>query len=345
MRLFKWVLLGTLVGVIVLVILGMYVLGQLKPTKPGEEVVFTIEPGTSSMQIAIILEEQGMIRNALIFSNYLKFKNLGSRFQAGTYAMSPGLDIQQVIQRLNEGDVVAAATLRFTVPEGFTIRQTIELLSQEGYSKAELESLLLDPTRFSMTRAGDIPEGVIYKERLEGYLFPETYEMPKDAKAEQVIERMIVELDRKLQQLPQDWEKQLVKHGISFHDMLTIASLIEREVVAMHERPIVSGVIYNRLKKKMHLQIDASVQYALDAPKARLFEKDLQIESPYNTYLHPGLPPGPIASPGLESIRAALYPQPTDHLFYVTKKDGTGEHFFAKTYGEHLKNIKRSKSR
>ncbi|UUZ86641.1 endolytic transglycosylase MltG [Paenibacillus sp. P26] len=179
--------------------------------------------------------------------------------------------------------------------------------------------------------------------RLEGYLFPETYEWKKDVTPDEIVESMTQELDKKLAELPKDWQSALKQRGLTFHQPLTVASLIEREVALEEERALVSGVIYNRLKQGMPLQIDATVQYLFDKPKERLFEKDLQIESPYNTYLHPGLPPGPIASPSLASIQAALYPAGTKYLYYVTKKDGSKGHLFAETYEQHLKNIAESK--
>ncbi|MNI76190.1 putative aminodeoxychorismate lyase [compost metagenome] len=126
---------------------------------------------------------------------------------------------------------------------------------------------------------------------------------------------------------------------------MTVASLVEREVVADNERALVAGVIYNRLAEGMKLEIDATVQYLLGKPKERLMNSDLRsVDSPYNTYLYEGLPPGPIAAPSLKSIEAALEPESSEYLFYVTKKDGSGEHLFAKTYNEHLKNIKKSKA-
>jgi len=353
----KWVkalLLLCLAGVAAAAGLGYYAMEQLKPAEASEEeIVFTIPPGTSSAGIARILEENGIIRDALIFSYYLKFKDIGTGFQAGTYAMSPGISIQDIIQRLNAGDTVKEETIRVTVPEGYTAEQIMGLLVSAGFSEEELLDILNDPARFQSVPAGadeaegtllagSIPPNEAYIIALEGYLFPETYEFPKDESAYGAVLRMVRELERKLDQLPEGWEKQLEANGVTFHEMMTIASLVEREVVADHERALVAGVIYNRIRSGMPLQIDATVQYALEEPKARLFEKDLQIDSPYNTYKIEGLPPGPIASPGLASIEAALYPEPSEYLYYVTKKDGTGEHYFGKTYNEHLQNIRKS---
>ncbi|MNZ86552.1 putative aminodeoxychorismate lyase [compost metagenome] len=188
-----------------------------------------------------------------------------------------------------------------------------------------------------------VPDNDQLHQRLEGYLFPETYEMKKESTEEDIIKRMLMELDRKLAELPEDWQLVMEEKNLSLHELLTIASLVEREVVVDEERALVAGVIYNRMKDGMMLQIDATVQYSLDKPKERLYEKDLQVDSPYNTYKVEGLPPGPIASPSIASIQAALYPEDSDYLFYVTKKDGSQSHLFAKTYKEHLKNIEISK--
>ncbi len=331
--------------------LGYYVLEQLKPAAAAQEIEFTIPAGTSSAEIANILEENGLIRNALIFSAYLKYKNIGTGFQAGTYAMTPGTDIQDIIARLNAGDTVKEETIRVTIPEGYTVRQAIAALVEAGFSEESLLEVLNDPAQFAVDSSGDqpmraaqIPNGDQYRFPMEGYLFPETYEFPKDVTAYDALKRIAQELDKKLSTLPEGWEAQLEKNGVTFHELLTIASLVEREVVADAERALVAGVIYNRLEAKMPLQIDATVQYLFDEQKERLLEKDLQVESPYNTYLNAGLPPGPIASPGLASIEAALYPEASEYLFYVTKKDGTGEHYFGKTYEEHLQNIKKSKA-
>jgi UPF0755 protein len=130
--------------------------------------------------------------------------------------------------------------------------------------------------------------------------------------------------------------------GLTLHQLLTIASLIEREAVLDEERPLIASVIYNRLKIGQPLQIDATIQYLFATPKERLFEKDLQIESPFNTYLHTGLPPGPISDSSFASIKAALYPETSDYFYYVTKKDGSHSHLFAKTFAEHQKNIEKS---
>lgn len=344
-RIGMWVVLILLGLIIVAIGSGwLYVWNGLKPTAAGEPKRIEIAKGSSAFQVSDLLEEQGIIKSSFIFKYYLKVKNEGSRFQAGVYEISPGTDKDAVIAMLNSGETVAAEMMKFTIPEGFTLLQIADKLAGEG---------LIDRTKFlelaeSQTDWGDaeavrsIPtEGKLHH-RLEGYLFPETYELKKESTEEDILKRMMLELDNKLGQLPEDWQDVMEERKLTMHQLLTIASLVEREVVVDEERAIVAGVIANRIADGMRLQIDATVQYALDKPKERLMEKDLLVESPYNTYKIDGLPPGPIASPSIASIEAALYPEKSDFLFYVTKKDGTQSHLFARTYSEHLKNIEKS---
>lgn len=322
-----------------------YVRHGLQPTEEGPPIRIEIPSGTSAFGIADLLEEQGIIRDSFLFKYYMRYKDEGSRFKAGVYDLAPGMTRDEVIEVLNEGRTVAEETFRFTIPEGYTVRQIADKLASEGLVDADAFAALADAeaTRSWSASAAGVPDDPNLAHRFEGYLFPETYEMKAGSDEAAILKRMMTELDRKLEELPEGWESVLEERGLTLHELLTIASLIEREVVVAEERPLVAGVIYNRLDKEMPLQIDATVQYALGKPKERLFEKDLEIDSPYNTYRIPGLPPGPIASPSLSAIRAALEPEPSDYLFYVTKKDGSQTHLFARTYDEHLRNIRISK--
>lgn len=330
------------------VVLGMinYVLQALSPTEAdGTVVQIEIPAGSNSTKIARILEEHGIIRDYEMFGYYLRYKNEGRTFKAGLYEMETGMSLDDIIAKLNAGDTVKIEMVRFTIPEGFTVVQMADRLSEEGLvDRDQFMQLLQQPERFTSPLLAEIPDdpNLVYK--LEGYLFPETYEMKKGSSEQEMIQRMIDELERKLATLPVGWESQLETLGISLHDLLTIASMIEREVVVDHERAIVSGIIQNRLNIPMLLQIDATVQYALGEHRDTVLLPDLEVDSPYNTYTVLGLPPGPIAAPGLSAIRAALYPEETEYLYYVTKKDGTYEHYFAKTYEEHLRNKKMSEN-
>lgn len=330
---------------------ALYAANALSPPEPSDqEVRFTIPKGVSSGRIARILEQNGIIRDSTIFHYYLKYIDEGDHFQAGEYAMRPGTPIDEIIRMLNSGETVAPETVRFTLAEGLTVEQIAERLAELGFvDKQAFLDLAANPDKLKASGGMNIPPFVTqipdsdaYQYRLEGYLFPETYEMRADSTVHDVMLRLLAETANKLRQLPEGWEDQLEKLGLSFHELMTVASLIEREVVLDEERPIIAGIIYNRIAQKMHLQIDATVQYALPEHKERLLEKDLEIDSPYNTYRNPGLPPGPIAAPGMASLRAALYPEKTKYLFYVTKKDGSNGHLFAETFRQHQRNIAES---
>jgi UPF0755 protein len=323
---------------------GLYAFSLLKPTEASSDpAMISYPPGTGLRELAAQLEQKQVIRHADAFLFYVKYKREGSRFQAGEYALYPGMKLQDIIDKLNRGEVLQEETLRLTIPEGFTMKQIAEKVQELGMDPA----VFLQASREYQGSEGQavrqIPPDNALRERLEGYLFPETYVWKKGATPQELVERMAQELDQRLQQLPSDWQQRMASRKLTLHQVLTIASLIEREVVVPGERPLVAGVIYNRLSKGMPLQIDATVQYLFEKQKERLLEKDLRLESPYNTYLHPGLPPGPIASPSLSSIQAAIYPEETKFLFYVTKKDGSQGHLFAETYEQHQKNIAESK--
>lgn len=329
--------LGTALG------LMLYVSHGLAPLPATNEPVrVTYPPGTGVAELAAQLEEKGLIRDARLFTWYLKFKGEGGRFQAGEYELSPGLSKEAIIGVLNRGETMKEAGVRLTVPEGFTLKQIAEKLQQLGVDGQAFRAAAQQFQGPGGSVSAGIPNDPNIKERLEGYLFPATYEWKKDATVQEMISTMVGELDKRLQELPDGWQQAMAERGLSFHQMLTLASLIEREVSVDEERALVSGVIHNRLKQNKQLEIDATVQYLFEKQKERLFEKDLRIESPYNTYLNRGLPPGPIASPSLASIRAAIYPAETKYLFYVTKKDGSRTHLFAETFEQHKKNIAES---
>ncbi|RIE03231.1 endolytic transglycosylase MltG [Cohnella faecalis] len=322
-----------------------YVWNGLRPVAVSDTPVqVTISKGMRAKKVAEMLEQNGLIRNATLFGAWLKLNDEGSRFQAGDYALTPGMANKTIVAKFNSGETIAAATIRFTIPEGYTIKQMADRIAEAaGVDKNSFLAAANDLTKLNGSIwLKDISANGNLRYPLEGYLFPDTYEMKSGSSETDILNRMLSELDRKLDQLPEDWETVLEERGLTVHQMLTIASLVEREVVIDEERPIVAGIIENRIKKKMPLQIDATVQYLLDKQKEKLLTEDLKVESPYNTYLHPGLPPGPIASPSLQSIEATLYPADNDYLYYVTKKDGTNTHLFASTYRQHQKNIQAS---
>ncbi len=344
-RVFLWSFLIAL-GIVLSIGAGalFYLWNGLRPPAAGKPIEVIITPGMRAQKIAELLEEKGLIRNAFLFSGWMKLKDEGSRFQAGVYKLTPGMTREEIVAKFDAGDIVAAATIRFTIPEGFTVQQIAQRLAEAGAAdRTKFLDAAKNPSLWTGSAwTSSLPADGSLRYPLEGYLFPDTYEFKRGATEAEIINRMLAELDRKLDQLPEDWQTVLEERGLTVHELLTIASLIEREVVIDEERPIVSSVIQNRLKKKMPLQIDATIQYLLDKQKERLLQEDLKVESPYNTYLNAGLPPGPIATPSYKSIEAALYPDKTDFMYYVTKKDGTNTHLFAVTYKQHQKNIQTS---
>ncbi|MBP1999033.1 UPF0755 protein [Paenibacillus shirakamiensis] len=321
-----------------------YVYTQMQPVKVSTlSKKLTLDKGLGTASIADRLEQEGVIKNGLLFKVYLKVKSQGSHFQAGVYEMNPGITYDQIIDKLNHGDIVKAAMMKFTIPEGYTIKQITEKLSQEhDVDSAKFLALAKNPEGINSPLLKEIPADNKRLYRLEGLLFPETYDMKKGSTEAEIITRMLNETQSQLDSIP-DFKAKLETSHKSLNELLTAASLIEREVVADPERSRVASVIDNRLKDGMKLEIDATVQYLLGKPKERLVNSDLRkIDNPYNTYIYKGLPPGPIASPSLKSIEAVLNPEITAYKFYVTKKDGSQEHLFAKTYAEHLVNIKKS---
>ncbi|MCX6367185.1 MAG: endolytic transglycosylase MltG [Armatimonadetes bacterium] len=259
-----------------------------------------IPEGASITRVGQLLEEKHVIRSA----SYFKRVATGT-ILPGLYAFSPSDSPEAIYQKLARGDV---SSIKVTFPEGFTIKKMAAKLIERG--------VLTDDTEFLQLTQG-----------LEGQLFPDTYAFSKTVTAKEIVP-----------QLQQHFQKQT--KGLSLTpEALIVASLIEREAETDEDRPKIAGVIYNRIRKKMRLQIDATVQYILPQHKARLLFSDLKTPSPYNTYLHAGLPPGPICNPGLASIKAALAPEKSDNLFYV-QGEGKG-HIFAKTFEEHRANIAR----
>ena len=279
--------------------------------------IFVIPKGQSLNNIIKDLSKQELIRNRIVF--YLIVKKLGieKKIQAGDYRLSPSMDAYQIAKTLTHGTLDIWVTII------------------EGLRKEEVAQII--------ARDFGIPETEFIKAAKEGYLFPDTYLIPKNASLQTIIK--IFE-DNFYQKINDDLKKQLEKKGLSLDEALIIASLIEREAKFADDRPLVASVILNRLNEKMKLDIDATIQYALGYQveektwwKKNLTRQDLEINSPYNTYKFEGLPPTPICNPGLSSIKAIINAPKTDYFFYISDK--TGHLHFAKDLTEHNENIKK----
>lgn len=315
----------------IICLIFIYILVSLSPAaskSEGREVVVAVPVSATANQVAEILKQDGLIRNPGFFSLYARYTGLDSQIKAGEYRLSSSYSTQELLRELVEGRLSEQS---FTVPEGYTTAQIADLLASKGLASKTEFLKAVSAAEFDYPFLQDLPTG---EKHLEGYLFPDTYQVDSDSTAASIIDMMLERFAAEMEEL--DYAAEAEKNGVTLQEAVIIASLIEREALVDTERPLIAGVIYNRLKIDMPLQLCASVQYALGATKTELSYQDLEIDSPYNTYKIYGLPPGPISMPGRKSLLAAVQPTATDYLYYVAKADGT--HAFAVTMAEHEAN-------
>lgn len=305
-----------------------------------DSVMVEIPAGAGSGQVADLLEDRGLIRRSWAFRMLTRLRELDGEIRAGWYRLGPDMAPEEILDMLVRGEV---ATERFTVVEGLTVEMTVASLAGQGMGDAEVfESLVADPLLVQEW----LPEGYgagimcttfeLPASPMEGYLFPDTYEVQYGACEEQIIERMI---DRFRSIWNEDRLQRADELGLSIHEVVTLASIVERETVLSDEREIVASVFMNRLGIAMKLDACSTVLYVHGRRDGEVLTEDTEAESPYNTYRSPSLPPGPIAAPSLDSIDAVLHPAETDYLYFVSRGDGS--HAFARTYSEHRANIRR----
>lgn len=316
------ILAGAVVFILTATVFGTYLWLSLRPLPPGEPRDVTIPYASSAKGIANQLQAQGVIRSARGFVWYIRLFKRDAGLRAGVYQLKPGLDIKDLINQLRKGSPLI---YRITIPEGYSLREVAALLASRGLVASERFIQLAQDPLF-LTQYID---GFGRVRSAEGFLFPDTYEFAHGATEEEILAVFL----RRFQEV---WNEELPqrtgKRGL--YDVLTMASIIEREAKVAEERPVIAGVFYNRLERGIPLESCATVQYALGKHKARLYYKDLQVKSDYNTYRKRGLPPGPICSPGRDAIRAALAPARHSYLYFVAKPDG--KHHFSSSYREHL---------
>jgi len=288
------------------------------------DVRLTIQPGSSAQEIGALLERRGLVRSRALWVLAASRWGYTSRFQAGDYTLSPSMSGRQLMDALTHGTVVS---IKVTIPEGWKLDQIArEVAKTTGLCAAtEFSDAASDKGHWPNLGFPSPPNGT-----LEGYLFPDTYPIDRDAKPEKMVAQMVARFREAIEPLKPDIDRS----GMTIHQVVTLASIIEREIKVPEERPIAAQVFLLRLKKGMKLQSCATVQYLLPEPKEVLPLADTRIESPYNTYLHEGLPPGPIGSPGLDAIKAVLHPANTDYLFFRTEGNGP-RHRFTRTEAEH----------
>ena len=294
----------------------------LKPgAVPGETIRLDVPRGSSVKEVGRLLEKEGLIRNSNSFVWYVYLTGKVKAIKAGRYHLTAGMPFTRIFRELQHGRPIYH---RVTIPEGLTQKEITALLSKKGLINEERFEALLSDRDFLFTYLEEFnPRSG------EGFLFPDTYDFADQASEEEILGVFF-------RRFLQVWNEIAPAHtggNLSSLQMVTLASIIERE--AEEERPIIAAVFLNRLRLGYPLQSCATVMYALGERKTRLLYEDLRIESPYNTYVYRGLPPGPIANPGRASLMAALRPAETDFLYFVARPDGT--HSFSRTYREHLR--------
>ncbi len=303
-------------------------LGQPYRGFSDAEVFVEIPPGSSTASMANRLTAAGVVPNTLAFRAAVWVRKAGRRLQAGEYRFDRAATPIEVVDRIARGDVYLRT---ITFREGLTIRQMAALFEEKGFGPAqEFASAAANPERI---RALD-PQAP----DLEGYLFPDTYALPRRATAETLVDRMVAEFEKVL---APDLRARATARGLSVRELVALASIVEKETGTPEERPLVAAVYTNRLRIGMGLQCDPTVIYALERAgryDGNLRRGDLTIDSPYNTYRYPGLPPGPIAAPGRASLEAAASPASVSYLYFVSRNDGS--HVFASTLDEHNRNVR-----
>ncbi len=286
---------------------------------PYTERIIAIELGMNAKEVAFLLKEEQLIRSPYLFMAYTRYKKLANKLRPGCYDLNTEMSFAAMLEKMSKGKTYG---VKVTIPEGYTSWQIASLLSTKK---------LVNMKQFLK---------IVREKGLEGYLYPATYAILPGTRAEAIAQMMVekfnyVFADQLLEQCD--------KLKLTQRQVLIMASIIEKEAKVSAEKPEVAAVFYNRLKKKWLLESCATVQYALGKNKTFLSLSDLKTKSPYNTYQHPGLPPGPICNPGLASIKASLYPKNSNNMFFVANGDGT--HKFSRYYGEHLKNKQQAKKK
>ena len=314
------------IGVFCFIGLSVAVFLLLPPTSSEEIVNFDVPIGSSSQEIAKRLVRQNLIRSEYAFRLIVKHRGTGKRLRAGTYALRRDMALWHIIDEFEKGQVNLVS---WTVPEGLTASDIAELWETTGYGTSE-----------AFRKAAEseclLEQFGLQDKSMEGYLFPNTYKFAKGTTAQQVVEMMLKEFK---QRWTETFDEAARNVGLTKHEVVTLASVIEKEAQVKSERPRIASVFHNRLQKKWRLQADPTVLYALGNPERLLTKTDLRVDSPYNTYRHRGLPPGPIANPGIDSILAALRPEKTDYFYFVAI--GEGKHHFSKTLSEHNRMIRK----
>jgi UPF0755 protein len=293
-------------------------------------VLFEVKRGESLRAIATRLEQRGIVRDARATTWWARLRGKAEQLHAGQYWLSPALSPAEIIDRIASGKV---ATWEVVIPEGLTAAEIGDRFAARGIVDVrEFTAAVADP---ALARELGIPA-----RSLEGYLFPETYRLPRSQSGPEVVRVLVEQFRAAWRQV----EPRVAERGLAMHEVVTLASIVEKETGAPNERPMIASVFANRLRLNMRLESDPTVIYGVAGFDGNLRRSDLDdTANAYNTYQHYGLPPGPISNPGLDALRAAVDPAPGKLLYFVSKNDGT--HEFSETYAQHVEAVDRYQRR
>jgi UPF0755 protein len=315
-----------LMAAILLVYLDFREFARRPAGESKEERHLIVPPGQALAITADALQRLQVVQSALKFKILARLEGYHRRLKAGEYSLTPTMSPRDILAMMEKGVV---RLHRLTLPEGLTIGQIAEQVEKTGLARAaDIIDRAKDPA-YSRAQGIDAPS-------LEGYLFPETYFFPRTVTADGVIAAMLYAFRSAF---PPEWEQRAAEIGFTRHEAVTLASIIEKETGDPSERPLISSVFHNRLKRGMRLETDPTVIYGIPNFDGNLTRKHLETPTPFNTYVIRGLPPGPIASPGKESLRAALYPAQTDFIFFVSRNNGT--HHFSTNLADHVRAVQK----
>lgn len=341
----KILIILSIMGLVAVVSVSSYYSGIKSPLDAsGRDVDFRIEKGQNVETISANLESARLIKSAFYFKIYMKESGLASKLQAGDYVLSAKYSIKEIVEILSQGKIVSKEKT-VKVLEGWNMMEMADYFEKERIFEGE-DFLALAGNRLVAAQekyknnlkdyasAYDFLKDRPAKASLEGYLFPDTYRISANAGPDEVIRKMLDNFGKKVdEKMMADIRSQ----GKSLYEILTMASLIEKEVKSLEDKKMVSGIFWNRIGNGQALESCATLAYVLGENKKQYTLEDTKVQSPYNTYENKGLPPGPIANPGLDAIIAAIYPTPNDYVFFLSRFDN-GETVFSKTYEEHLRN-------
>ena len=285
----------------------------------GKDKTIVIREGMHLKEISGILEKEGLVKSSTVFVLLARINGCSRKIKAGEYVLNPAMVPGRIMEMITRGEVLSHTV---TIPEGFSIEQIADELSAYG---------LIDREKFLAYAMGDGVERNygISGPGIEGYLYPDTYQFARGLNARSIVDTMV----KRFRQVTDPLEHKIAESGMTLHEVVTLASIVEKETGKASERPLIASVFLNRIRKHMRLESDPTVIYGIRNFSGNLKKIDLTTYTPYNTYVIRGLPPGPIANPGVDSIKAVLYPAKTDYLYFVSKNDGS--HHFSSTLREH----------